>query len=333
MTKAFPVDEIRLCYNGVDLEEFQPRRNSRAIRLPIGVVCALRPEKDLRTLIARVRPRQALGTEAVDRRERFHAGRTAFVGRRERLGWRLHFRSGYCARSSEWLHAIDIFVLPSRSEALSNSLLEAMACGCCPVASRVGGNPELIRHGENGMLFEAGDVEQLSDVLETLVELRDTARTAGRQERAARPSSFQWLQSARRMEEIYTELIEASSRQMIRKDAESIAARCQRPSAILRSSTRHRAHWLARRDAQAGFFEQAQRTGGHGLVIVGREQQAVHLIFDDVGNAAGAAGNDGQASGETFQQRERHVVGIRAHEIDVGGVIQRRHLLAAKQIR
>jgi len=68
-----------------------------------------------------------------------------------------------------WMRAIDVFVLPSRSESFSNALLEAMACGCCPVGSRVGGTPELIRHGERGMLFESGNVDELSDALCTLV--------------------------------------------------------------------------------------------------------------------------------------------------------------------
>ena len=43
----------------------------------------------------------------------------------------------------DWLRKMDIFVLPSYSEAFSNSLLEAMACGCAVVGSRVGGTPEL----------------------------------------------------------------------------------------------------------------------------------------------------------------------------------------------
>jgi L-malate glycosyltransferase len=110
-----------------------------------------------------------------------------------------------------WLRAIDIFVLPSRSEALSNSLLEAMACGCCPVATRVGGNPELVRHGDNGMLFEAGDVGQLSRVLETLMvhpvlrgQLAARARCTAEQ--------FSIGASVRRMEAIYTDLIDESSR-------------------------------------------------------------------------------------------------------------------------
>ncbi len=91
---------------------------------------------------------------------------------------------------AEWLQAIDIFVLPSRSEALSNSLLEAMACGCCPVASRVGGNLELIRHGENGMLFEAGDVDATEQYSGNAGGAPGTARATGRQGALARPSSF-----------------------------------------------------------------------------------------------------------------------------------------------
>ena len=60
-------------------------------------------------------------------------------------------------RVDDWLQHVDIFVLPSMSEALSNALMEAMACGCCPIASNVGGNPELIEDGVRGLLFEPGN--------------------------------------------------------------------------------------------------------------------------------------------------------------------------------
>jgi glycosyltransferase involved in cell wall biosynthesis len=66
------------------------------------------------------------------------------------------------------MRAIDVFVLPSRSEAFSNALLEAMACGCCPVGSRVGGMPELIKHGEHGFLFNPESSDELAEQLTKL---------------------------------------------------------------------------------------------------------------------------------------------------------------------
>lgn len=204
---------IRICHNGVDLDQFRPSASpsspSPRDSLTIGVVCALRPEKDLATLIEAFaqlhRPGLRLlivgsGSTLPDLRSLAEArglnGHCTFVP-----------ATGDVA---EWLRAIDIFVLPSRSEALSNSLLEAMACGCCPVASRVGGNPELVCHGETGMLFEAGDAGQLCRVLETLLEGRVLREQLAARARCA-AERFSIAASARRMEQIYTEWIEATA--------------------------------------------------------------------------------------------------------------------------
>src|SRR5262249_59796032 len=58
---------------------------------------------------------------------------------------------------ADWMRAMDVFVLPSYSEAFSNSMLEAMACGCCTIGSRVGGTPELTGDHERGLLFNRVD--------------------------------------------------------------------------------------------------------------------------------------------------------------------------------
>ena len=81
---------------------------------------------------------------------------------------RCHFEPK-TADVARWLQAIDIFVLPSLSEALSNSLMEAMASGCCVVASRTGGNPELTGEDERGILFEKGSASGLARVLIHLI--------------------------------------------------------------------------------------------------------------------------------------------------------------------
>ena len=57
------------------------------------------------------------------------------------------------------------FVLPSRAEGISNTILEAMACGLPVVATAVGGNGELVQAGRTGVLVAAGDVDGLAQAL------------------------------------------------------------------------------------------------------------------------------------------------------------------------
>jgi glycosyltransferase involved in cell wall biosynthesis len=106
-----------------------------------------------------------------------------------------------------WMRAIDIFVLPSYSEAFSNSLLEAMACGCAAIGSRVGGTPELIGGEERGLLFASGNAADLAGKLSLLIRNNDLRREmAGRAARFAR-ESLNIETAARRTGEIYEKLL------------------------------------------------------------------------------------------------------------------------------
>ena len=203
-----PASMIRLAYNGVDTGLF--RREGPRAPLPwtdasvvIGIICALRPEKGLLTLV-----------EAFEGlRARDHRVKLLIVGSgpmlsqlQARAGADCHFQPAV-RDVAPWLRAIDIFVLPSLSEALSNSLMEAMACGCCPVASDVGGNPELVEDGHSGLLFPAGDSAALGTRLALVVEdagLRK--RLAGNAVDAMR-RSFTSAASARTMGAIYDEYL------------------------------------------------------------------------------------------------------------------------------
>jgi sugar transferase (PEP-CTERM/EpsH1 system associated) len=98
--------------------------------------------------------------------------------------------------------AMDVFLLPSISEGLSNTLLEAMATGLPCIATDVGGNPELVSHGEEGFLFPPGGVSQLAAFVEQISE-NDTLRarfSAAARQRAT--SQF----SLDRMMDAYTKL-------------------------------------------------------------------------------------------------------------------------------
>ena len=103
---------------------------------------------------------------------------------------RIAISSRPIANVAPWLRAMDIFVLPSLSEALSNSLMEAMGCGCCPVASDTGGNPELVQDGETGLLFPVGNAEALAARLARLLDEPEYRLPVGRPGGAADAPAF-----------------------------------------------------------------------------------------------------------------------------------------------
>lgn len=70
----------------------------------------------------------------------------------------------------ELLACMDVFVLPSLGEGISNTVLEAMATGLPVVATRVGGNPELVTEGDTGLLVPVGDAASLVRALHRLID-------------------------------------------------------------------------------------------------------------------------------------------------------------------
>ena len=104
------------------------------------------------------------------------------------------------------LASLDISVLPSASESLSNAILESMAAGLPVVASRVGGNPELVNE-ERGILCSPDSEEDLAAALDMLL-LDERKRAAfGRTAREFAQRNFTTAQMARHYEELYTELL------------------------------------------------------------------------------------------------------------------------------
>jgi glycosyltransferase involved in cell wall biosynthesis len=79
----------------------------------------------------------------------------------------------------ELLNVMDAFVLPSISEGMSNTLLEAMAVGLPVIATSVGGNTEVIEEDRSGWLFAPRDAEMLSSHLALLASREDLRRRYG----------------------------------------------------------------------------------------------------------------------------------------------------------
>lgn len=88
------------------------------------------------------------------------------------LGDRFRFL-GYRNDVPDLIASLDVYVLPSLWEGLPLALLEALAMGKPIVASRVGGNPEIVEHGVHGLLVPPGDAKALSEAIVQL--LRDPA--------------------------------------------------------------------------------------------------------------------------------------------------------------
>ena len=209
-----PAARIHLCYNGLDLPRFTaPPGELRppALRdssLVIGCACVLRPEKGLATLLsafAIVRPlRPGLKLVLLGSGQM----RDELVAQAQQLGISeaVHFEPA-TGDVGPWMRAMDIFVLPSLSEALSNSLMEAMFSGCAAVASRVGGNPELVQDGRTGLTFPPGDAAALAACLQILI-----ANDARRHEMAAAGQhlirdQFSITSAAQRMGQIYNGIL------------------------------------------------------------------------------------------------------------------------------
>ncbi len=66
--------------------------------------------------------------------------------------------------------AADVFVYPTRADNQPRVLLEAMACGCPPVATDVGGVSELVVHGQTGLLARGGDADGLRRGIEAMLD-------------------------------------------------------------------------------------------------------------------------------------------------------------------
>jgi len=79
---------------------------------------------------------------------------------------------------------MDIFVLPSLNEGISNTILEAMASGVPVVAANVGGNPEIVRNGVTGALYAANDESTLAGGLQNYVANPPLRQQHGAQARA-----------------------------------------------------------------------------------------------------------------------------------------------------
>lgn len=195
---GIPARKVSQIFNGVDASRFYPGDDSTAIagcpflrpeHWLVGTVGRMQSVKD-QTLLARAFVR-ALELDPVLRSRL----RLVMVGEGplraeaqnllEQAGLaHLAWLPGERHDVPDILRGLDCFVLPSLAEGISNTILEAMASGLPVIATRVGGNPELVSAERTGKLVPAGDAETMARAIVAYATAPDEARAAGKAGRA-----------------------------------------------------------------------------------------------------------------------------------------------------
>jgi N-acetyl-alpha-D-glucosaminyl L-malate synthase BshA len=93
-------------------------------------------------------------------------------------------------RVNEKLAIADVMLLPSQLESFGLAALEAMACQVVPIATNVGGLPEVVEHGKTGFLADVGDVETMARYAIEVLGDESRLRNLGKAARAAAQSRF-----------------------------------------------------------------------------------------------------------------------------------------------
>ncbi len=101
----------------------------------------------------------------------------------------------------------DIFVLPTYAEAMPVSVIEAMAAGLPVISTTVGGIPELIDDGVDGLLLTPGDVRQLAEHIGTLAADADRRAVLGRKARAKARQQMDMTEYAAKLSEILAQAV------------------------------------------------------------------------------------------------------------------------------
>ena len=115
---------------------------------------------------------------------------------------------GECDNVQSLLRASEIFCLLSRSEGMSNSLLEAMASGLPCVATAVGGTSEVVSDGSDGYLVPSEESETAADRIMTLLRNRDLAARLGRAARQTAEAKFSAQRMVSDLAAMYDRLLE-----------------------------------------------------------------------------------------------------------------------------
>jgi len=218
LKERYGLDSL-ISYNGIDLSDFEKLPKKKSTVPTILFIGGLEPRKGLEYLVQAME--HVVGE--IPSARLIAVAKSGFRGTDEvawfkvladRLGIADHIEFHESVDSNKLLELYsdcDLLVLPSKTEGWGLALMEAMACAKPVIASRVGGVPELVRDGIDGLLLDAGDVKAIGAAITRLLNdqgLRTRMGKAG----ALRVKEFSWDSTAKTVLRAYESALKQSPR-------------------------------------------------------------------------------------------------------------------------
>ena len=202
---------IKVIHNGIDTKKFRPGKKSMLdTNKPVVLFCGrLYALKGIKTIIDSM-------SLVLQKHDVFFA----FSGSGDKKQWEQLIqqknipKENYCflnyvpyEKIHELYQSADIFILPSFTESFPLTVLEAMASGLPVIATNIGGIPEMINHGKNGLLIEAGNHKQLAKNIIALLENKKLAKSLGSKARSHVVQNFDVRIMANKTKQFYKEVL------------------------------------------------------------------------------------------------------------------------------
>jgi len=168
---GLPASRVAVIPNGVDTSRFSPSPKPAVCQeRRVGTLGSLTPVKNQALLVRAchrliqggIKLSLEIAGEGPERPALEHLIQSLGMSKSIRL-------TGHLADTPAFLRKLDVFVLPSDSEAHPNALSEAMACGLPCIATRVGGVSEILDQGRAGLIVDPGDEQGLAEAIKTLL--------------------------------------------------------------------------------------------------------------------------------------------------------------------
>ncbi len=208
-------ENVTTIHSSVDVEKFSPREKSPSILQEfgltrktqvVGMVARIHQNKGYNYLLDAI---PSIVKAGVDRKFLIIGkGSDKLIDRLKELNIEQNvIAPGFREDVPEILSVVDVFVLPSLREGLGTAILEAMAMGKPIISTRVGGIPEAVRHGINGLLVPPADTHALVEAIGELLALEEKRLAMGRQSRKIAEHRFSHTNMISQMQSFFHQVL------------------------------------------------------------------------------------------------------------------------------